>query len=84
MLIFPTGIIGGFHWGLGFGTGIAASGLIINAVGVPNTYFVYSMTSVFVLALLLLTHLLIKSRERKEDADETSYKLVPTNTQDDE
>lgn len=84
MLIFPTGIIGGFHWGLGFGTGIAASGLIINAVGVPNTYFIYSMTSVFVVALLLLTHLLIKSRERKEDVDETTYKLVPTKTQDDE
>ena len=84
MLVLLTGIIGGFHWGLGFGTGIAASGLIINSVGVANTYFIYSMTSIFVLALLLFTHLLVKPRERKEDADEASYKLVPTNTQDDE
>lgn len=77
------GLLGGLHWGLGAGSGIAVSGVIINSVGIPNTYFIYSMTSFVMLVLLLFNHGLKCFRERKKDTDEASYKLVPTKEQDD-
>ena len=67
-----TGIISGFHWGLGVGTGITASGVIISHVGIPKTYFIYSVMTVAVLALILLTHGLIRLGKRKENAGEAS------------
>jgi len=78
------GIIGGFHWGLGVGIGITVSGAVINLVGIPKTYFIYSLVSIAVLALFLFTHWVIRSRQNKEDTDKASYKLVPTNAQDEE
>ena len=83
-MFLRTGIIGGFHWGLGVGIGITVSGAVINLVGIPKTYFIYSLTSIVVLALFLFSHWVIRLRDNKEDTDDASYKLVPTNAQDDE
>lgn len=83
MFLF-AGIIGGFHWGLGVGTGVILSGLLINLLGVPKTYLIYAVTSAVVLALLLLTHWLLRLREGEKDTDEASYKLVSTSEQEDQ
>lgn len=52
-VLSPIGALGGFHWGLGVGSGIMVSGLVINQVGVPRTYFIFSLISVAILALFL-------------------------------
>ena len=74
-----SGFVGGVHWGLGVGIGILASGVIINRIGIPQTYFMYAMTSIAMLTFMLLSYWLIKSREDKVEAKETSYQLVPQN-----
>ena len=80
---FSTGVIGGLHWGLGMGLGVTASGVIISHMGIPKTYFLYSMVTVVVLVLFLFTHWLIKLRERiKENAGEASYNRLPTSLED--
>ena len=61
------------------GIGVLASGVIINRIGMPQTYFMYGMTSIAVLTFMLLSYWLIKSREDKVEAKETSYQLVPQN-----
>lgn len=76
------GFVGGVHWGLGVGIGVLASGVIINRIGIPQTYFMYGMTSIAVLTFMLLSYWLIKSREDKVEAKETSYQLVPENKDD--
>ncbi|XP_078374161.1 major facilitator superfamily domain-containing protein 6-like [Oculina patagonica] len=75
------GFVGGCHWGLGVGSGIVISGLLINWVGVARTYFIYSLTSLVVLVLFLSTHLFVRFREGKDDSEE-HYKLVPTSEED--
>jgi len=72
-----VGVLGGCYWGLGVGTGIVISGLLINWVGVAKTYFIYSITTIFVLGLFSSTHLFVKLREGKIESEE-SYKLVAT------
>ena len=77
-----SGFVGGVHWGLGVGIGISASGIIINRIGIPQTYFMYAMTSIAMLTFMLLSYWLIKSREDKVEAMEISYQLVPQNKDD--
>lgn len=72
-----SGFVGGVHWGLGVGIGILASGVIINRIGIPQTYFMYAMTSIAMLTFMMLSYWLIKSRGDKAEAKETSYQLVP-------
>ena len=74
-----SGVVGGVHWGLGVGIGILASGVIINRIGIPKTYFMYAMTSIAMLTFMLLSYWLIKSREDKGEAKGASYQLVPQN-----
>ena len=78
---FPAGILGGIHWGLGFGSGVVVSGVVINAVGVPKTYFIFSLVSLASLAVFLIANWVIKF---KKDPDETGYKLIDTKEQDDQ
>ena len=72
-----AGVLGGCYWGLGVGAGVVISGLIINWVGVAKTYFIFSMTTIFVLGLFSFTHLFEKMREGKRESDQ-GYKLVET------
>lgn len=57
------------------------SGVVINAVGVPKTYFIFSLVSFAILALFLIANWVTKF---KKDADETGYKLIETKEQDDQ
>ena len=78
---FPAGILGGIHWGLGVGSGVVVSGVVINAVGVPKTYFIFSLVSLAILAVFLIANWVTKF---KKDPDETGYKLIETKEQDDQ
>ncbi|XP_068722212.1 major facilitator superfamily domain-containing protein 6-like [Montipora capricornis] len=78
------GVIGGVHWGLGACIGVLVSGVIINSIGIPKTFFMYAMTSVAVFVFLVLSHWWIRSREQKEEADQAGYQLVSQNKDDDE
>ena len=78
---FPAGILGGIHWGLGVGSGVVVSGVVINAVGVPKTYFIFSLVSLASLAVFLIANWVTKL---KKEPDETGYKLIETKEQDDQ
>ena len=78
---FPSGILGGIHWGLGDGSGVVVSGVVINAVGVPKTYFIFSLVSLASLAVFLMANWVTKF---KKEPDETGYKLIETKEQDDQ
>jgi len=75
--LFHLGVLGGCYWGLGVGSGVLISGLLINWVGVAKTYLIFSMTSILVLVLFLCTHLFVKLRKGKKEIHE-SYELVAT------
>lgn len=57
------------------------SGVVINAVGVPKTYFIFSLVSFAILALFLIANWVTKF---KKDPDKTGYKLIETKEQDDQ
>ena len=78
---FPSGILGGIHWGLGDGSGVVVSGVVINEVGVPKTYFIFSLVSLASLAVFLFANWVTKF---KKDPGETGYKLIETKEQDDQ
>ena len=78
---FSAGILGGIHWGLGVGSGTVVSGVVIKAVGVPKTYFSFSLVSLAILTLFLIANWVTKF---KKDTDETGYKMIETKEQDDQ
>lgn len=74
-VLSPIGVLGGFHWGLGVGSGIMVSGLVINQVGIPRTYFIFSLISFAILALFLFAYW-VASFEK--DTGDIGYKLIET------
>lgn len=76
----PSGVLGGVYWGLGVGTGVFLSGVLINWLGVAKTYFVYSLVTLLTLVPFSLANFWIRSRDDRGNSDQ-KYELLPKETE---
>lgn len=74
------GVLGGVYWGLGVGTGVFLSGVLINWLGVAKTYFVYSLVTLLTLVPFSLANFWIRSRDDRGNSDQ-KYELLPKETE---
>lgn len=74
------GVLGGVYWGLGVGTGVLLSGVLINWLGVAKTYFVYSVVTFIVLVPFSLANFWIRSKDERGNSDQ-EYNLLAKETE---
>ena len=76
-----SGVLGGVYWGLGVGTGVFLSGVLINWLGVAKTYFVYSLVTLVILVPFLLVNFWIRLREERGNNDQERKPLLLKKTE---
>ena len=76
----PSGVLGGVYWGLGVGTGVLLSGVLINWLGVAKIYFVYSVVTFIVLVPFSLVNFWNRSKDERGNSDQ-EYNLLAKETE---